>query len=121
MWRVLAPEGSILLVVPNRGGLWARTERSPFGHGRPYSRGQLDRLLREALFTPLDVGFALHVPPVERNLILKSAIAFERMGQRFWPGAGGVLLVEAKKELVAPIGGFKVARAMRGLVSVRPT
>lgn len=119
IWRVLTPEGRILLIVPNRGGLWARTDRSPFGHGRPYSRGQLERLLRDAMFTTLDVGFALHMPPVESKVVLKSAIAFERMGQRFWPGAGGVLLVEAKKELVAPVGGLRAARAVRGLVTVR--
>ena len=42
-WRVLAPEGSLLLVVPNRASLWAQVERSPFGHGRPFNRRELDR------------------------------------------------------------------------------
>ena len=36
LWRVLAPEGRILLVAPNRASLWAQLERSPFGHGRPF-------------------------------------------------------------------------------------
>jgi len=120
LWRVLAPEGRLLLIVPNRGGLWARTERSPFGHGRPYSRAQIERLLEEAMFTPLDFSWALHVPPIERRLVLRSAIAFERMGQRFWPSAGGVLLVEAKKELVVPVGRLKPARAVGQLVTLRP-
>ncbi len=120
LWRVLAPEGRILLIVPNRGGLWARTERSPFGHGRPYSRTQLERLLGEAMFTPLDFSWALHVPPIERRLVLRSAIAFERMGQRFWPSVGGVLLLEAKKELVVPVGRLKPARAVGQLVTLRP-
>ena len=53
MWRVLTPEGRLLLVVPNRRGVWARLDTTPFGHGRPYSRGQLERLLTDALFTPL--------------------------------------------------------------------
>ncbi len=47
MWRVLTPEGRLLLIVPNRRGVWARMDSTPFGHGRPYSRGQLERLLRE--------------------------------------------------------------------------
>ena len=54
MWRVLTPEGRLLLIVPNRRGVWARLDTTPFGHGRPYSRGQLERLLTDALFTPLE-------------------------------------------------------------------
>ena len=42
LWRVLAPEGRLLMVAPNRASLWAQVERSPFGHGRPFSRGELD-------------------------------------------------------------------------------
>ena len=119
LWRVLAPEGRLLIIVPNRGGLWARTDRSPFGHGRPYSRSQIERLLTEAMFTPEDFSWALHMLPLESRILLRSSVAFERMGQRFWPSVGGVLLVEAKKELVAPVGKLKAARAVGGLVTVR--
>src|SRR5205085_3552177 len=41
VWRVLAAGGRLLAVVPNRRGLWARTDTTPFGHGRPYSRTQI--------------------------------------------------------------------------------
>ncbi len=41
LWRVLAPGGRLVIVVPNRRGVWARMEHTPFGSGRPYSRGQL--------------------------------------------------------------------------------
>jgi SAM-dependent methyltransferase len=37
VWRVLASGGRLLAVVPNRRGVWARTDTTPFGHGRPYS------------------------------------------------------------------------------------
>ena len=40
-WRVLAPAGRLMAVVPNRRGVWARTDTTPFGHGRPYSRSQI--------------------------------------------------------------------------------
>jgi SAM-dependent methyltransferase len=115
-WRVLAPEGRLLLVVPNRRGVWARAETTPFGFGRPYSRGQLERLLVEAMFTPFDWGWALHVPPIERAIVMRSATAFERIGSRVWPGFGGVILVEARKELVAPRGHRARVRAPGGLV-----
>ena len=44
LWRVLAPEGRLLIVAPNRASLWAQMERSPFGHGRPFSRSELDAI-----------------------------------------------------------------------------
>ena len=43
VWRVLAAGGRLLAVVPNRRGLWARMDTTPFGHGRPYSRSQITR------------------------------------------------------------------------------
>ena len=65
MWRVLSPEGRLMLVVPNRRGVWARLDNTPFGQGRPYSRRQLEVLVRDALFTPLDLSGALYLPPVD--------------------------------------------------------
>ena len=41
VWRVLAAGGRLLAVIPNRRGVWARTDTTPFGHGRPYSRSQI--------------------------------------------------------------------------------
>ena len=53
VWRVLAPSGRLMAVVPNRRGVWARTDNTPFGHGRPYSRAQITQLLRHTWFTPV--------------------------------------------------------------------
>jgi SAM-dependent methyltransferase len=103
MWRVLAPEGRLLLIVPNRRGLWARFDTTPFGHGRPYSRGQLERLLSEALFTPIEWTSALYMPPLNRYWAVRWATVFERMGARAWPGFAGVIIVEARKELVGAL------------------
>lgn len=36
--RTLAPAGRIILIAAARGGLWARAETTPFGHGRPFTR-----------------------------------------------------------------------------------
>ena len=47
VWRVLGPGGRVLAVVPSRRGLWARMDTTPFGHGRPYSRSQLEALMRD--------------------------------------------------------------------------
>ncbi len=119
MWRVLKPEGRLLMVVPNRRGVWARVDATPFGQGQPYSTGQLERLLGEALFTPVDWSGALHFPPIDRQLMLRSAPALERFGARMSPAFSGVIVVEATKELVAPIGKGARARSLRDFVPVR--
>lgn len=99
IWRVLAPGGRLVIVVPNRRGVWARLEHTPFGSGRPYSRGQLTALLRETNFTPSASAEALFFPPSKIRSILKLRRAFERMGRMVWPAFSGVILVEAQKRL----------------------
>ncbi|MGD9869389.1 MAG: class I SAM-dependent methyltransferase [Hyphomicrobiales bacterium] len=102
-WRVLAPEGRVMIVVPNRRSIWSRLDSTPFGHGRPFSRGQLAGLLREAMFTPTDWTQALYMPPVEWPLLLRSAIAIERIGAVLWPAFSGVIMVEATKQIYGAI------------------
>ncbi len=99
IWRVLAPGGRLVIVVPNRRGVWARLEHTPFGSGRPYSRGQLTGLLRETNFTPSASAEALFFPPSKIRTILKLRRGFERMGRIVWPAFSGVILVEAQKRL----------------------
>ena len=117
----ISPDGRLMLIVPNRRSMWARLDSTPFGNGRPYSRGQLERLLADAMFTPIDWTHALHKPPFERRFILRSAANFERLGARVTPTFGGVIIVEAKKEVMAPAGtGLKVGRTVElrgGLVT----
>jgi SAM-dependent methyltransferase len=118
MWRVLAPSGRLLLVVPNRRGIWTRTDTTPFGHGRPYSRSQITELLRQTWFTPSHWGEALFVPPVRSSWFLGSAIAWERVGATLSLPFAGVHLVEATKQVYR---GIPVRRQRARLVpSLRP-
>lgn len=113
IWRVLAPDGRLMMIVPNRRSMWARIDSTPFGSGRPFSRGQLEKLLADALFTPINWTHALHMPPFERRFILRSAANFERLGARVTPTFGGVIMVEAKKEVMATVsGGLKAHRTV---------
>lgn len=104
-WRVLSPQGRVLLVVPNRAGLWARLDKTPFGYGRPYSMKQLRALLRELQFVVERHDYALYFFPSHSRLLLTMAGLFERIGERFLPKFGGVTLVEATKQLynVTPV------------------
>jgi SAM-dependent methyltransferase len=119
IWRVLTPEGRLLLIVPNRRGIWARLDTTPFGHGRPYSRGQLERLLTDALFTPLEWGNALYMPPIDRQWLVRWSTAFERVGARLWAGFAGVIIVEARKELMGAIPKTAPARRAERLAEAQ--
>ncbi|HVX98338.1 MAG TPA: methyltransferase domain-containing protein [Pseudorhodoplanes sp.] len=103
VWRVLAPNGLLLAVVPNRRGLWARIDTTPFGHGRPYSRAQITHILRETWFTPTGWGEALYVPPIPRGWFLRSAVAWERTGATLSAPFAGVHIVEATKQVYRAI------------------
>lgn len=99
IWRVLAPGGRIILVVPNRRGIWAWAEKTPFGYGRPFTRGQLTTLLRESMFSPLGWSEALAAPPIARRPWLRTGLNWERVGVMLWPAFAGVVIVEATKQL----------------------
>ncbi len=109
-WRVLSPSGTLTIVVPNRRGLWARFEHTPFGTGRPFSKGQLDRLLRDSQFSPVKWSDALHFPPIERNSILRFFLRLERLGRRIWPVFSGVICVTATKRLYQGVPATAGAR-----------
>ena len=102
LWRVLAPEGRLLIVAPNRASLWAQLERSPFAHGRPFSRNELDQLLRGAMFVPEQWQQALYAPPIASKALVSSGAGWERFGARIFPALGGVHIAEASKSLYAP-------------------
>lgn len=104
IWRILRPEGRLIVIVPNRLGLWARTERTPFGHGYPYTQSQLYRMLRDTLFVPERHAGALYMPPWRSRLLMRAAPAWEKLGGRWLPGLSGVTLVEAAKQLYATSG-----------------
>jgi hypothetical protein len=94
-----------MVIAANRAGLWARADGTPFGHGRPYSRGQLGALLSEALFEPTASARALYAPPLDWPLIFALSEGFERAGRLLTPGSGGLVLMEAVKRLYAEAAG----------------
>jgi SAM-dependent methyltransferase len=99
IWRVMAPEGRLVVIAANRWSLWAQSGATPFGNGRPYSRTQLAVLLSDALFEPVVSARALYMPPW--SVMTGAADAFERVGEIVWPAQGGLLLMEAVKRLYA--------------------
>ncbi len=107
VWRVLADDGRIIIAVPNRRGPWAMIETTPFSAGRPYLRGQIERLLKSAMFTPVAYSSALFFPPAEIRFLLRASRAWEQAGQYFWSAFAGVILVEAQKQIAIPASGSR--------------
>ncbi|ABD53960.1 methyltransferase domain-containing protein [Jannaschia sp. CCS1] len=100
--RALAPGGRAMFIVPNRTGLWARRDGTPFGFGRPYSLGQLEAQLEAFDFIPERHSAALFAPPFVKRFWLQSADMLERVGTKFSPSrAGGVIIIEASKRIPA--------------------
>ncbi len=111
LWRITAPEGRILVIVPSRRGVWARTDSTPYGQGQPYSKPQLRDLLHKAEFSPVFWGEALYAPPVARPFMIRAAPTIERIGAALGLPFAGVHIVEAIKQVYRPVGVRAVARA----------
>jgi SAM-dependent methyltransferase len=110
VWRVMADGGRLLAVVPNRRGIWARLDRTPFGQGRPYTASQLSQLLRENMFDPIRTRHALFVPPSRSRMLIAAAPAWEKLGARWLPTFCGVVMIEAGKQIYAASAVQKASR-----------
>jgi len=121
-WRVLKSNGRLLIIVPNRMGLWCRADWSPFVHGRPYSTKQVNDFLRNHLFVPERAEKGLFIPPFETNFLLRSAGWWESVGEKICPGMGGLLFVEASKQIYAglTIPATRSSRLAAGLKHPKP-
>jgi SAM-dependent methyltransferase len=115
--RVLTNGGKLLIVAPNRQGPWARSETSPFGFGRPYSRGQLRQLFAEAGFEAEAWRTGLHMPPAASRPLLGAARWLDEIGRYVWPAFAGVIVVSAVKRTVQ---GARVRVLPRLAPALRP-
>ncbi len=127
-WRVLSPEGQLVVVVPNRSGLWSRSDATPFGYGRPYTMTQLDNQLRSHRFVVDSTASALFQPPSAKRGWRRVAAALEGVGRHIPVfRAGGVLIAVASKQVSAPTRpGLPEAvrrplRALEGIGQPLPT
>ncbi|MDP4063899.1 hypothetical protein IMCC1933_14280 [Rhodobacteraceae bacterium IMCC1933] len=102
-YRVLAPAGRAIFIVPNRASLWARREGTPFSFARPYTAGQLESRLKWHGFLPEHHVTALYQPPWSGPFWRRMSGPIERIGQTIpaWRG-GGVLILEVSKQVPRP-------------------
>jgi SAM-dependent methyltransferase len=110
VWRVLAPQGRLILVIPNRRGLWAASERTPFGHGRPFSRSQISSLLKDAKYSITRWDSALYFPPLSGRVSLAMAKSLESAGRIVAGTFSGLTIVEATKQVYAFSSGKRARK-----------
>ncbi len=101
VWRILKPSGRVLFVVPNRRALWSRAESTPFGQGFPFTSFQLNQLLLHHRFISLRQTATLYFPPIQSSLVVKTVALWQWIGKHFARPFGGVLIVEAQKDMFA--------------------
>lgn len=116
VWRVLKDDGRLLIVVPNRRGLWAYVETTPFGHGQPYSEGQLARLLTCLSFRVERQKTALYTPPFEAFAKPAMFRFLERCGPYIAPHFAGLVLAEASKMMAGLVPVVRQVAPRRRLV-----
>ncbi|MGE0754662.1 MAG: class I SAM-dependent methyltransferase [Alphaproteobacteria bacterium] len=120
VWRVLTPGGRVLVVAPNRLSMWARSSRSPFGFGLPFSMAQLKTLLAEHDFTVMHAASALYIPPLHNRLLWKVARRIDALGQLLCVNIGGVILVEAEKQIYAGVQQPAATRNYKKAPAAKP-
>lgn len=116
IWRVLKSSGRLIIVVPNRVGLWSGSDSTPFGQGTPYTVGQIAYFLKDNYFMHEKTEHALFMPPFQASFMYQIAGAFEKTGGVVCPALSGVHVIEASKQVYAgiPNGAETMKAVVRG-------
>ncbi|WP_273787593.1 MULTISPECIES: class I SAM-dependent methyltransferase [Bartonella] len=99
IWRVLAPNGHLIVIVPNRSGFWARNITTPFGYGEPYSRQQITRLFEKTNFVSGPIQEIVHYMPSTGYVSRLFSFFYEPFARYLLPYFGGLLMCQAQKRV----------------------
>lgn len=99
LWRILAPEGTLKIITPNRRSIWSHLDISPFGHGNPYSMSQLSKLAKDSQFDIITKERGLYTPPYQTWV---PQIVIQSQGyliKNFAPKLSGVIVMDLRKRV----------------------
>lgn len=99
-WRILKPNGKLLIIAPHEGGVWLRNN-SPFYRTKAYSRAKLIEFLFFNKFYVRRTSRALFFIPTNFKAL---NVIMEFFGSIFLRPFCGVLIIEAEKRIFAPGG-----------------
>lgn len=101
LWRVLAPEGKIYIILPNKKSSWNHSLKSPFSSGFGFSKNKINHMLEDNFFETQFIERLIYFPPWNLPMIQKNKFLFEKVGSYFWRFFNGVYVCVAKKRLYA--------------------
>ncbi|MBB4075828.1 SAM-dependent methyltransferase [Bartonella fuyuanensis] len=99
IWRVLVPNGHLIVIVPNRSGFWARNTTTPFGYGEPYSQQQIIRLFEKTNFVSGSIQEIVHYMPSTGYVSRLFSFFYEPFARHLLPYFGGLLMCQAQKRV----------------------
>lgn len=101
--RILKSDGKILIIAPNKRGIWSHFENTPFGFGHSFSMSQLSQILSNEGFKCLIKERFLYFPP-SQSLYTQSFFApMEMIGSYLIPKLSGLNAIIADKRTFAII------------------
>lgn len=109
-YRCLRPEGRLVVIVPNRRGIWVRSDKTPFGFGQPYTLTQLLQVLKKCEFVPIDAVRGLYTSPSSTWLGNLCSWTFECIATRTLQKFSGLVGVAAIKRVYAGIPAKRIAK-----------
>ncbi len=113
--RVLKHEGRLILIVPNRRGIWAHRDHTPLGMGQPYTMSQLSRLLKKNSFDTRKKNRILYQLPFTSLWIRLINLLLKKIGSKCMSKFSGLVVIEAVKEVYRPslVGKVQPVRKVR--------
>jgi len=102
-WRTLDKNGEILIIVPNSFGFWRPYYKKNLSSLRTFSFSELNSLLINNFFTPIDFSYSLFFPPTNSQLVLKKINIFEKVSKSFLKFFSGIIIVRARKNYSAAV------------------
>ena len=102
-WRTLDKNGEILIIVPNSFGLWRHHYKNFFSSLRSFSIPELNSLLLNNFFIPIEFENSLFFPPINNSYLLKNMNHTESLGNKFFNFFSGVIIVRARKNYSAVV------------------
>lgn len=103
IWRTLAPEGKLYLIIPNKKSSWYLSDKSPFSSGNGFSKKQITDLLNDSFFEIQLIDRLVYFPNKDIFFLQKHKNLIDKFGSILFKYFNGVYLCIVKKKIYADI------------------
>ena len=103
IWRSLAPEGKLYIIVPNKKSSWYLSDKSPFSSGNGFSKKQISELLEDSFFDIQNIDRLVYFPNTTMKFINNNNALIDKFGSFFFKYFNGVYFCVVKKRIYANV------------------